>query len=139
MNNVKQGVRELDKAGVHVRDGVFVASRDDTRRFGSEIPAVQNAANDTLKKAARPRRVLVVEDNLDSVHSLVFLLRDMGHHVDYAINGYVALDLASVEWAALVTEEQEFTSLRLLREEKLADSYTEVPTELQIPLAGAKT
>jgi CheY-like chemotaxis protein len=48
-----------------------------------------------LKKAIRPRHVLVVEDNLDSVHSLVFLLRDMGHHVDYAISGYAALDLAS--------------------------------------------
>jgi CheY-like chemotaxis protein len=53
------------------------------------------AATMVLKKAIRPRHVLVVEDNLDSVHSLVFLLRDMGHHVDYAINGYAALDLAS--------------------------------------------
>jgi len=40
------------------------------------------------------RRVLVVEDNLDSVHSLVLLLRDMGHQVEYAINGYAALDIA---------------------------------------------
>jgi len=35
-----------------------------------------------------------VEDNLDTVHSLVFLLRDMGHRVDFAINGYAALTLA---------------------------------------------
>lgn len=40
------------------------------------------------------KRVLVVEDNLDSVHSLVLLLRDMGHRVEYAINGYAALDIA---------------------------------------------
>ncbi|HEX5477627.1 MAG TPA: response regulator, partial [Burkholderiales bacterium] len=40
------------------------------------------------------KRVLVVEDNLDSVHSLVLLLRDMGHRVEYAINGYAALDVA---------------------------------------------
>jgi CheY-like chemotaxis protein len=40
------------------------------------------------------RRILVVEDNLDSVHSLVLLLRDMGHEVEYAINGYAALDIA---------------------------------------------
>jgi CheY-like chemotaxis protein len=53
------------------------------------------AASGPLKRAAQPRHVLVVEDNLDSVHSLVFLLRDMGHHVDYAINGYAALEIAN--------------------------------------------
>jgi CheY-like chemotaxis protein len=47
-----------------------------------------------LKKAAVPRRVLVVEDNLDAVHTLVLLLREMGHTVDYAINGYAAIDVA---------------------------------------------
>jgi DNA-binding response OmpR family regulator len=41
-----------------------------------------------------PRRVLVVEDNLDAVHSLVVLLRQDGHQVDFAINGYAALDVA---------------------------------------------
>ncbi len=46
------------------------------------------------RSAARVYRVLVVEDNLDSVHSLCLLLREMGHIVDYAINGYVALDAA---------------------------------------------
>lgn len=40
------------------------------------------------------RRVLVVEDNLDAVHSLVVLLRHDGHQVDFAINGYAALDVA---------------------------------------------
>jgi CheY-like chemotaxis protein len=43
---------------------------------------------------ASPKRVLVIEDNLDSVHTLAFLLREMGHIVEYAINGYVALDVA---------------------------------------------
>ncbi len=41
-----------------------------------------------------PRRVMVVEDNLDTVHTLVALLRGEGHEVQYAINGYVALALA---------------------------------------------
>ena len=41
-----------------------------------------------------PRRILVVEDNLDNVHSLVYLLRDLGHDVEYAINGYAALAAA---------------------------------------------
>jgi len=38
-------------------------------------------------------RVVIVEDDLDSVHTLAALLREMGHWVDYAINGYVAHDV----------------------------------------------
>jgi CheY-like chemotaxis protein len=41
---------------------------------------------------SRLHRILIVEDNLDQVHTLAALLREMGHTVDYAINGYVALD-----------------------------------------------
>jgi CheY-like chemotaxis protein len=37
--------------------------------------------------------VLVVEDNLDTMRSLVLLLRDMGHEAQYAINGYAALEV----------------------------------------------
>jgi two-component system CheB/CheR fusion protein len=37
---------------------------------------------------------LVVEDNLDSVHSFVLLLRDRGYPVEYAINGYAAIEAA---------------------------------------------
>lgn len=48
----------------------------------------------TANPTARVFRILVVEDNLDSVHSLCLVLREMGHQVDYAINGYVALDAA---------------------------------------------
>ena len=40
------------------------------------------------------RRVLIVEDNLDTLRSTTLLLRDMGHEVDYAINGYAALEAA---------------------------------------------
>jgi len=43
----------------------------------------------------RRLRILVVDDNLDQVHSLAYLLKDNGHHVDYAINGIVALELAA--------------------------------------------
>jgi CheY-like chemotaxis protein len=39
-------------------------------------------------------KVLVVEDNLDTVHSLARLLRYDGHEVDFAINGYAALAVA---------------------------------------------
>lgn len=43
---------------------------------------------------AGKRRVLVVEDNLDAVHSTMALLRAMGHEVDFAINGFAAIDAA---------------------------------------------
>ncbi len=48
----------------------------------------------SMDSTSLSRRILVVEDNLDSVHSLVLLLRDLGHRVEYAINGYAALDIA---------------------------------------------
>jgi DNA-binding response OmpR family regulator len=40
------------------------------------------------------RRVLVVDDNLDFVHSLTVLLRAMGHEADFAINATAALAVA---------------------------------------------
>jgi CheY-like chemotaxis protein len=43
---------------------------------------------------AVPRRVLIVEDNLDSVRALAELVRDIGHRVEFAINGYAALEIA---------------------------------------------
>lgn len=48
-----------------------------------------------LKPGAAPKlRVLVVEDNLDSVHSMAMLVKMMGHEVQFAINGFAALDIA---------------------------------------------
>jgi two-component system CheB/CheR fusion protein len=53
------------------------------------------AAVISLKPEARPRRrVLVVEDNLDSVHSMAMLIKEMGHEVQFAINGFAAIDVA---------------------------------------------
>jgi CheY-like chemotaxis protein len=49
----------------------------------------------SLKPEATPkRRVLVVEDNLDSVHSMAMLIKMMGHEVRFAINGFSAIDVA---------------------------------------------
>ncbi|HEY9530727.1 MAG TPA: response regulator [Burkholderiales bacterium] len=45
-------------------------------------------------KAPRSLKVLVVEDDLDTVHTLTRLLRSDGHQVDFAINGYVAVAIA---------------------------------------------
>jgi len=39
-------------------------------------------------------RVLVVDDNLDTAETLRFLLRDMGHEVEFAINGRAALEVS---------------------------------------------
>jgi two-component system CheB/CheR fusion protein len=50
-----------------------------------------------LSLKAKPKtkwRVLVVEDHLDSVHAMSILLRMMGHEVEFAINGFAALDVA---------------------------------------------
>jgi CheY-like chemotaxis protein len=45
-------------------------------------------------RAKARRRVLIVEDNLDTVHTLARLVQEMGHVADYAINGYAAMELA---------------------------------------------
>ena len=43
----------------------------------------------------RPRRVLVVDDNLDSAQAFARLVEQIvGHQVEFAINGYAALQLA---------------------------------------------
>jgi CheY-like chemotaxis protein len=48
-----------------------------------------------LRPQAQPRRrVLIVEDNLDAVHVMAALIRMMGHEVEFAINGFAAIDVA---------------------------------------------
>ena len=48
-----------------------------------------------LKSNPAPkRRILVVEDDLDSVHSMAMLIKMMGHEVQFAINGMAAIDIA---------------------------------------------
>jgi len=44
-----------------------------------------------LNAPASRLRILVVDDHLDGVHSLVQLLRARGHTVAFAINGFAAL------------------------------------------------
>ena len=49
----------------------------------------------SINPAAQPKlRILVVDDNLDAVHMMATLLRMMGHEVDFAINGFAAIDAA---------------------------------------------
>ena len=40
------------------------------------------------------RRVLVVEDNLDAVHSMAMLIKMMGHECQFAINGFAGIQIA---------------------------------------------
>ena len=40
------------------------------------------------------RRVLVVDDDLDSVHTMATLLKSMGHEVQFAINAFAAIEVA---------------------------------------------
>ena len=47
-----------------------------------------------IPDTAPRRRVLVVDDNLDAVHSMALLLKMMGHDVQFAINGLAAIDVA---------------------------------------------
>jgi CheY-like chemotaxis protein len=86
-------LEDAEEAKVFVVNGEFrwASGNGNGKRHG----ILQNLPDGPIRKTANPRRILVVEDNLDGVHSLVLLLRDMGHEVDYAINGYAALDMAT--------------------------------------------
>jgi CheY-like chemotaxis protein len=52
------------------------------------------SGTDVVKTTTAPKRILIIEDNLDSVRIFALLLRDMGHTVEYAINGYAGLEAA---------------------------------------------
>ena len=55
----------------------------------------QSRAGSSTPQGRRPRRVLVVDDHLDSAQSFAHLVEQIvGHQVEFAINGYAALQLA---------------------------------------------
>jgi CheY-like chemotaxis protein len=47
-----------------------------------------------MTASSHTRRVLVVDDDLDTAETLAFLLRDMGHKVEFAISARAALEVA---------------------------------------------
>jgi CheY-like chemotaxis protein len=67
---------------------------NDGSTYPSRKPGSTTSSGTVVKKTTVPKRVLIIEDNLDSVHTLALLVTDMGHVVEYAMNGYVGLDIA---------------------------------------------
>jgi CheY-like chemotaxis protein len=51
-------------------------------------------SSNSTRTTTPSRRVLIVEDNIDAGRSLAYFLRDVGHHVEHAINGYAAIAIA---------------------------------------------
>jgi DNA-binding response OmpR family regulator len=78
---------------MHSRAGLAAMEEDLPPR--NPDPAPRTPGKGAVRLTSRPRRVLVVEDDLDSVHALAYLVRSFGHQVEYAINGYVVLDIAA--------------------------------------------
>src|SRR3954469_19299879 len=69
---------------------------DDNWRRLLRTPFRSSALQDSaapIRRTDSPKRVLIVEDDVDSARSLHLLITDMGHKAQYAINGYVALDM----------------------------------------------
>jgi CheY-like chemotaxis protein len=77
-----------------VIDGEWKRLVQDVRDGKMPGVAASPAAGREARKTADPKRVLIVEDNIDAVRSMAYLVRDMGHVVEYAINGYVGIDIA---------------------------------------------
>src|SRR3954471_10104936 len=85
-------IGELERSGIAVVNGEFVfAGNTEKGAVGLSEAVIRSPV---IRRTSRPKRVLIVEDNLDSVRSLAYLLSDMGHKVEYAINGYAAMSLA---------------------------------------------
>jgi CheY-like chemotaxis protein len=53
-------------------------------------PATDGSAR-SKNRTVNPKRILIVEDNIDSARSLALLVHEIGHRAEYAINGYAAL------------------------------------------------
>jgi signal transduction histidine kinase/ActR/RegA family two-component response regulator len=87
--------------------GGTVSARSEGRGRGTEfevrLPLARTAAPAAAPKSvpptglARPRRVLVVDDNRDAAESLALVLRDAGHDVVTAADGAAALTVSGAQ------------------------------------------
>jgi PAS domain S-box-containing protein len=92
----------LVKRLVELHEGTVTAHSEGLGRgseFEVRLPALKQFATahvepkDDLKlRASAPRRVLVVDDNVDAAESAAMLLRFLGHDVELAYDGNSALD-----------------------------------------------
>jgi CheY-like chemotaxis protein len=58
------------------------------------LAPLDNAGGDGTTAPASPRRVLVIDDDIDHARSLSYLLATSGYKVEYAINGIAGLKIA---------------------------------------------
>jgi len=95
----------LAKSLVELHGGTIEARSDGPGR-GSEFvvrlpvaaaPAARSPAPRASERAPQPRRVLVVDDNVDAATSLGMMLSRMGHEVRVAHDGASALEFARSE------------------------------------------
>jgi CheY-like chemotaxis protein len=75
-------------------NGRFAAANDKSIYTHGKPGSPAPSDTTVVRKTAAPKRVLLIEDHIDAVRSLAFLLEDMGHDVDYAINGYAGIEKA---------------------------------------------
>jgi PAS domain S-box-containing protein len=113
-----QGERALDRAGgglgigltlvrrLAALHGAIVTAKSPGPGEGSEFvvsfPSAENEiipVNTPTKhlQSTAPRKILVVDDNIDAAESLALLLSVSGHSIKMAHDGSQALDLAAVE------------------------------------------
>ena len=65
-------------------------------RFTQDVAAAPAPADAALADGVAPLRMLLVDDNVDAVHTLQLFLRSAGHHVEVAYSATDALELAKV-------------------------------------------
>jgi CheY-like chemotaxis protein len=75
-------------------NGGFAAANDKSIYTHRKPDATAPSDTTAVRRTTAPKRVLLIEDHIDAVRSLAFLLEDMGHEVDYAINGYAGIEKA---------------------------------------------
>jgi len=75
--------------------GGTVSSTDDALTLSWPLAAPDQPASPPPLAATRPRKVLVVDDNVDAAETLAEMLRLLGHEVSVAHDGVAAIEVAS--------------------------------------------